>query len=58
MLSSAAARSREVARLFELLTARSIAPRQVARAGVMLKVMTASLRRHRAPMPAPPPAAR
>jgi 2-polyprenyl-6-methoxyphenol hydroxylase-like FAD-dependent oxidoreductase len=55
MLSSAATRSREVARLFELLTARSIPPQQVSRAGVMFKVMTASLRRTRPAMPAPPP---
>jgi 2-polyprenyl-6-methoxyphenol hydroxylase-like FAD-dependent oxidoreductase len=47
MLSSAAARNGDVARLFELLAARSIPPQQVNRAGVMLKVMTASLRRGR-----------
>jgi 2-polyprenyl-6-methoxyphenol hydroxylase-like FAD-dependent oxidoreductase len=47
MLSSAAARNGDVARLFELLAARSIPPQQVARAGVMFKVMAASLRRGR-----------
>jgi 2-polyprenyl-6-methoxyphenol hydroxylase-like FAD-dependent oxidoreductase len=47
MLSSAAARNGEVARLFELLATRSIPPQQMARAGVMFKVMTASLRRGR-----------
>ena len=51
MLSSAAARNGDVARIFELLAARSIPPQQVARAGVMFKVMTASLRRSR-PQPA------
>ena len=47
MLSSAATRNSDVARLFELLAARSIPPQQVSRAGVMFKVMTASLRRSR-----------
>lgn len=47
MLSSAATRNGDVARLFELLAARSIPPQQVSRAGVMLKVMTASLLRSR-----------
>lgn len=47
MLSSAATRNGDVARLFELLAARSIPPEQVSRAGVMFKVMTASLRRSR-----------
>jgi 2-polyprenyl-6-methoxyphenol hydroxylase-like FAD-dependent oxidoreductase len=47
MLSSAAARNGDVARLFELLAARAIPPDQVNRAGVMFKVMTASLRRSR-----------
>ena len=54
MLSSAATRNGDVARLFELLAARSIAPQEVSRAGVMLKVMTASLRRSR-PQPTVPP---
>jgi 2-polyprenyl-6-methoxyphenol hydroxylase-like FAD-dependent oxidoreductase len=47
MLSSAATRSTDVARLFELLASRSIAPEQVSRAGVVFKVVTASLRRSR-----------
>jgi 2-polyprenyl-6-methoxyphenol hydroxylase-like FAD-dependent oxidoreductase len=47
MLSSAATRNGDVARLFELLAARSIPPKQVSRAGVMFKVMTASLLRSR-----------
>jgi 2-polyprenyl-6-methoxyphenol hydroxylase-like FAD-dependent oxidoreductase len=53
MLSSAATRNSDVARLFELLAARSITPQQVARPGVMFKVMTASLRRGR-PQPTAP----
>jgi 2-polyprenyl-6-methoxyphenol hydroxylase-like FAD-dependent oxidoreductase len=52
MLSSAATRSGEVARLFELLTARSIPPQEMSRAGVVFKVMTASLRRGRSSSPA------
>jgi 2-polyprenyl-6-methoxyphenol hydroxylase-like FAD-dependent oxidoreductase len=47
MLSSAATRNGEVARLFELLASRSIPPEQMSRAGVMFKVMTASFRRGR-----------
>ena len=47
MLSSAAARNGDVARLFELLAARSIPPEHVSRPGVVFKVMTASLRRGR-----------
>jgi 2-polyprenyl-6-methoxyphenol hydroxylase-like FAD-dependent oxidoreductase len=47
MLSSAATRSGEVARLFELLASRSIPPEQMSRAGVVFKVVTASLRRGR-----------
>jgi menaquinone-9 beta-reductase len=54
MLSSAATRNGDVARIFELLAARSIPPQQVSRPGVMFKVMTASLLRSRPPSPIAP----